>query len=45
MVFDIDLIRQVYASYTAHVDVAAAILNHPLTLTEKILQPTSVRMN
>ena len=37
MVFDIDLIRQVYASYTAHVDAAAAILNHPLTLTEKIL--------
>jgi aconitate hydratase len=37
MVFDIDLIEQVYAGFKAKVDEARKALGHPLTLTEKIL--------
>jgi aconitate hydratase len=37
MVFDIDLIRQVYDGFARRIDAARSILNHPLTLTEKIL--------
>jgi aconitate hydratase len=37
MVFDIDLIRKVYADFKLKVDAAKNKLNKPLTLTEKIL--------
>lgn len=37
MLFDIDLIRNVYKNYKANVDCTRNLLNKPLTLTEKIL--------
>jgi len=37
MLFDLDLIRNVYASLPARVIAARKLLGHPLTLTEKIL--------
>ncbi|MFN4286389.1 MAG: aconitate hydratase [Lacibacter sp.] len=37
MVFDLDLIRKVYANFPARVDAARAALGRPLTLAEKIL--------
>ncbi len=37
MVFDIEMIRGVYARMAARVDAARALLGRPLTLTEKIL--------
>lgn len=37
MVFDIDMIRQVYAEFGEKVDKTRKLLNKPLTLTEKIL--------
>lgn len=37
MAFDIDMIRKVYANFPARVEAARKVLNHPLTLTEKIL--------
>jgi aconitate hydratase len=37
MAFDIDMIRAVYEQMPARIDAARAILNRPLTLTEKIL--------
>lgn len=37
MVFDIDMIRKVYAGYGKKVEQTRQLLNRPLTLTEKIL--------
>ena len=37
MVFDIDMIKKFYNGYTEKVNAARKIVNHPLTLTEKIL--------
>jgi aconitate hydratase len=37
MAFDIEMIKQVYANYPSKIAAARAILNRPLTLTEKIL--------
>jgi aconitate hydratase len=37
MLFDQDLIQQVYGSYVIKIEAARKYLNHPLTLTEKIL--------
>jgi aconitate hydratase len=37
MVFDLDMIKQVYASFPGRVAAARKVLNRPLTLTEKIL--------
>lgn len=37
MVFDLEMIRSVYAKYPDRVNAARRILNRPLTLTEKIL--------
>jgi aconitate hydratase len=37
MLFDLDLIKNVYGQFTQKVDMAKASLNRPLTLTEKIL--------
>ena len=37
MLFDLDLIKNVYSQFTQKVDLAKANLNRPLTLTEKIL--------
>ncbi len=37
MVFDLDMIKKVYASFPERVEAARGILNKPLTLTEKIL--------
>lgn len=37
MVFDIDLIKKIYAGYPAKVEAARTVVNRPLTLTEKIL--------
>jgi aconitate hydratase len=37
MVFDIEMIKKVYEGFPAKVKAARAVLNHPLTLTEKIL--------
>ena len=37
MAFDIEMIKQVYASYPEKIAAARNILNRPLTLTEKIL--------
>ena len=37
MVFDLDMIKKVYAEFPAKVDKAKALLNRPLTLAEKIL--------
>jgi aconitate hydratase len=37
MLFDIDLVRKVYSSLPSRVKNARALVNHPLTLSEKIL--------
>lgn len=37
MVFDLDMIKQVYARYPERVEAARKLLNRPLTYTEKIL--------
>ena len=37
MIFDLDMIKKVYAAFPAKVDNAKALLNRPLTLAEKIL--------
>ena len=37
MVFDLDMIKKVYASYPQRVEAARKVLNRPLTFTEKIL--------
>src|SRR4051812_584746 len=37
MIFDLDMIKKVYAELPAKVDKAKALLNRPLTLSEKIL--------
>jgi aconitate hydratase len=37
MIFDLDMIRKFYAEFPAKVEKAKALLNHPLTLSEKIL--------
>ncbi|MEO5500372.1 MAG: aconitate hydratase [Ginsengibacter sp.] len=37
MVFDLEMIRSFYESYTQKIDEIRKIVNHPLTLTEKIL--------
>ncbi len=37
MVFDLDMIKTVYANLGSRIDAARAVLNRPLTLTEKIL--------
>ena len=37
MVFDLDLIKKVYADLPAKVEAARSLLNRPLTMTEKIL--------
>ncbi|MEP6948575.1 MAG: aconitate hydratase [Ginsengibacter sp.] len=37
MVFDIDIIKKIYANYPAKVEAARTVVNRPLTLTEKIL--------
>jgi aconitate hydratase len=37
MVFDLDMIKQVYEKYTAKIDTAKQITGKPLTLSEKIL--------
>ncbi|KDN54934.1 aconitate hydratase [Flavobacterium seoulense] len=37
MAFDIEMIKKVYANMTSGVDAARKIVEHPLTLTEKIL--------
>jgi aconitate hydratase len=37
MIFDLEMIKKVYAAFPAKVDNAKALLNRPLTLAEKIL--------
>jgi len=37
MLFDIEIIKEVYRNFPLRVDKAKAMLNHPLTLSEKIL--------
>lgn len=37
MIFDLDMIKAVYAGFPAKVDQARSLLNRPLTLSEKIL--------
>jgi aconitate hydratase len=37
MVFDLEMIKKVYDGYSAKVDATRKVVNHPLTLTEKIL--------
>jgi aconitate hydratase len=37
MTFDLELIKSVYRSFSQRVDAAKKLINHPLTLTEKIL--------
>jgi aconitate hydratase len=37
MVFDLDMIQRFYAGYSAKVEAARKVVQHPLTLTEKIL--------
>jgi aconitate hydratase len=37
MVFDLDMIRKFYAGYAKKLAAARKVVNHPLTLTEKIL--------
>lgn len=37
MIFDLDMIKKFYAEYPGKVDKAKALLNRPLTLSEKIL--------
>ena len=37
MVFDLDMIKKIYAGYAGKLSAARKVVNHPLTLTEKIL--------
>lgn len=37
MVFDLDMIKKFYGGYAQKVETARKVVNHPLTLTEKIL--------
>lgn len=37
MIFDLDMIKAVYAGYAAKIEKARGVINRPLTLTEKIL--------
>jgi aconitate hydratase len=37
MVFDLDMIKKFYAGYAEKLEAARKVVNHPLTLTEKIL--------
>jgi hypothetical protein len=37
MIFDLDMIKAVYAKYPERIAAARKLLNHPLTLSEKIL--------
>jgi aconitate hydratase len=37
MLFDIDLIRKVYSLLPSKIEKARSLVNHPLTLSEKIL--------
>lgn len=37
MVFDIDMIKRFYEAYSKKVEATRKVVNHPLTLTEKIL--------
>jgi aconitate hydratase len=37
MVFDLDMIRKFYSGYSKKVEAIRKVVNHPLTLTEKIL--------
>src|ERR1017187_7922849 len=37
MVFDLDLIKKLYAAMPAKIDAASKLVGHPLTLAEKIL--------
>ena len=37
MLFDLDLIKKVYSELPGKVETARKLLNHPLTLAEKIL--------
>ena len=37
MVFDLDMIKKFYAGYAQKLEAARKVVNHPLTLTEKIL--------
>jgi aconitate hydratase len=37
MVFDLDMIKKFYAGYAGKLEAARKVVNHPLTLTEKIL--------
>lgn len=37
MVFDLDMIKKIYAGYAGKIAAARKVVNHPLTLTEKIL--------
>ena len=37
MVFDLDTIKKSYGGYAQKVEAARKVVNHPLTLTEKIL--------
>jgi aconitate hydratase len=37
MVFDLDMIKKIYAGYAGKLAAARKVVNHPLTLTEKIL--------
>lgn len=43
MLFDLDLIKQVYAELPAKVDTARRLLNRPLTMAEKILYAHTYR--
>ena len=37
MVFDLDMIKRFYEGYSEKVEATRKVVNHPLTLTEKIL--------
>ena len=37
MIFDLDMIKKFYGSYADKIAAARKVVNHPLTLTEKIL--------
>jgi len=37
MVFDLDMIKKFYEGYSAKIEATRKVVNHPLTLTEKIL--------
>src|SRR5215475_4622106 len=37
MIFDLDMIKKLYGNYADKIAAARKVVNHPLTLTEKIL--------